>query len=294
MSPDTGKITMKQEILKVLHDTLSGHAGVEWLFSAAETLQTAPEPLEQLSLFSAKAIRTLGDDKLAPIGQLLVETDVGQIDVGGWSVGDCGRVFLIMSLVAERQEDSVAHLSGFYRIGDERERAALVRGLALLSDRDEHKSVALNAGRTNSIELFKALAIDNPYPAAYYSDHEFNQMVLKAMFMEIGICRVHGLAKRANPALSVMCENYYDERCLAGRKVPVDIWLALGPCATEYGEQILVRAASSPDTRERSYACEALGQRARVNPQLMDILEQRLIEESQPEIIKCLKRHLAQ
>jgi hypothetical protein len=41
--------------------------------------------------------------------------------------------------------------------------------------------------------LSQALALDNPYPAAYYTGHEFNQLILKAVFMGLPIERTVGL-----------------------------------------------------------------------------------------------------
>ena len=107
----------------------------------------------------------------------------------------------------------------------------MLRGLALFPGGPALKSLALGAGRADSLLLFSALALDNPYPATYYAEQEFNQMVLKALFNRLSIERIEGLERRTGPDLARMCMDYIAERRAAGRDVPPDIWLALGPDA---------------------------------------------------------------
>ncbi|HLV01258.1 MAG TPA: EboA domain-containing protein, partial [Acidobacteriota bacterium] len=79
----------------------------------------------------------------------------------------------------------------------------------------------------------EAIACRNPYPARYFPELNFNQMVLKCLFVGVEIHRIVGLGERFNPELSRMCNDYVDEREAAGRSVPVEVWLALLPKCEE-------------------------------------------------------------
>jgi hypothetical protein len=52
-------------------------------------------------------------------------------------------------------------------------------------------------------------------------------MVLKAIFIEVPVSRIEGLAQRRGPELERMARDYASERRAAGRPVPSDIDLVL-------------------------------------------------------------------
>jgi hypothetical protein len=165
-----------------------------------------------------------------------------------------------LTLEAARKVPATESVPKLYRAGDETERVSMTRALPLFDNGPALKPVALETGRINSVALYSALALGNPYPAAHYTDHEFNQIILKSLFMGLPIERVVGLAERANRELSRMCENYYDERTAAGRSVPSDIWLAMGPFASHRGKQLMRDHLRHEDARHRHYAEVAIQQ----------------------------------
>jgi hypothetical protein len=59
-------------------------------------------------------------------------------------------------------------------------------------------------------------------------------MVLKAMFGGVALARIAGLERRRGAELARMARDYAAERRAAGRSVPPDIGLAIGPNA-EWG-----------------------------------------------------------
>ena len=86
----------------------------------------------------------------------------------------------------------------------------------------------LAACRTNARRVFEAIACDNAFPAAHFDELGFRQLVLKAVFMEVPVARIEGLAARITPELRRMAADYASERRAAGRKVPDDLALILG------------------------------------------------------------------
>ena len=119
--------------------------------------------------------------------------------------------------------------------------------------------LVIDAGRTNSRRLFAAIAQHNPYPAAYYNEAQYNQLVIKALFMELSIEPVWGLRERRNMELARICGDFIEERLEAARAVPASLWLAL---KSEFmGEQLIdefARHLESDDVQQRYFTAKAL------------------------------------
>jgi hypothetical protein len=115
-----------------------------------------------------------------------------------------------------------------YHRGDNRERQAIVRAMPLLPEPERFLEIGVDACRTHIQPLFEAIACENPYPAAYFPDLNFNQMVLKTLFIGVALERIAGLPGRVTPELGRMAGDYASERRAAGRSVPADIWRVTG------------------------------------------------------------------
>ena len=116
--------------------------------------------------------------------------------------------------------------------GEIGEQESLLRTLSLLPDPARFTETGVGACRTNARRVFDAIACDNPFPAEFFAELAFNQMVLKAVFVEAPVARIEGLAARRTPELLRMARDYASERTAAGRPVPDDIALILrGPSA---------------------------------------------------------------
>jgi hypothetical protein len=79
--------------------------------------------------------------------------------------------------------------------------------------------------------VFEAVALRNPYPADHLPEEEFNQLVLKCLFVESPLFLVHEVDRRVNPALARMLVDYAHERWSAGRPVSAELWRCVGPVA---------------------------------------------------------------
>jgi hypothetical protein len=112
-----------------------------------------------------------------------------------------------------------------FRKGDNAERVALLRALSLLPQPERFVPLAVEACRTHVLDVFAAIACDNPLPAAAFPELHFNQLVIKALFLELPLERVLGWRTRCNPELVRIAGDYEAERRAAGRIVPADIAL---------------------------------------------------------------------
>jgi hypothetical protein len=119
-----------------------------------------------------------------------------------------------------------------YSQGDNRERQAVLRALPLLPMPERYVAIAVEACRSSIQPLFEAIACENPYPATHFPELNFNQMVLKALFIGVAVERIIGLDARVTPELVRMAEDYASERKAAGRSVPSDIWRLVGEKGT--------------------------------------------------------------
>ena len=108
-------------------------------------------------------------------------------------------------------------------VGDNEERIALLCTLAYLPEPQTYAATAVEACRNNVRDVFVAIACDNDYPARWFDDSAFNQMVMKAVFSGISLSCVRGLAGRVNSELERMARDYSAERRAAGRDVPADL-----------------------------------------------------------------------
>ena len=144
--------------------------------------------------------------------------------LSGWSVDEAGRVVLLVAAGGDLDEERLASLvEECYHSGDNRERQAALKALPLLPHSERLLALGVEACRTSVQPLFEAIACENPYPAARFPDLNFNQMVLKALFVGVAVDRIVGLDGRLTPELARMAADYASERRAAGRSVPSDI-----------------------------------------------------------------------
>lgn len=145
-----------------------------------------------------------------------------------WTLQDAARaMFLLARAEACADLDQfVKAATACYERGDTREQQSWLRAVGLLPHADRFLMTVVDACRTNILPLFEAVACENPYPARYFPEPNFNQLVLKALFNDLALARIVGLSARGNLALSRMVEDYASERLAAGRPIPHDIALA--------------------------------------------------------------------
>lgn len=141
-----------------------------------------------------------------------------------WGTDDLARVTMLVhaadrlppAALAALVDDTNAH-------GDTDERRAVLLALPLLPDAARFVPLAVDACRTNVRPLFEAIACDNPFPARRFAEASFNQLVLKAVFLDVPLARVVGLSARRGGELRRMAADYAQERRAAGRTVSTDL-----------------------------------------------------------------------
>jgi hypothetical protein len=141
---------------------------------------------------------------------------------------DWVRAALLATALEASPERRLESALALFEGGELGEQESLLRTLSFLPEPALYVPVAELGVRTNAQRLFAAIAAENPYPARHFGALQFNQMVLKAVFVEVSVLRIEGLAERRTPELARMAEAYASERRAAGRPVPEDIARILG------------------------------------------------------------------
>jgi hypothetical protein len=210
--------------LDLLDERLSP-SGRQWLAQATAHAGT-PFDAEAFTVSFVAAARRLGR---TPVG--LEPEENGRLraltsdwSVSGWGLDELGRVTLLLLAAAHLPEGKLRTLvEECYQHGENRERQAILRALPLLPKAERFLPLAVEACRTNIQPIFEAIVCENPYPAIYFPEPNFNQMVLKALFISVALGRIMGLDHRVTPELIRMAKDYASERRAAGRSIPTDI-----------------------------------------------------------------------
>lgn len=155
--------------------------------------------------------------------------NLGIADPRRWAGDRLVRSAVVVAAVEAAGDGAPERLAAALRTSDTGERVAILQSLALLPAAGRFAALAADACRSSVQPVFEAAACDNAYPAAYFAEPVFNQMVLKAVFTGAPLARVVGLAARLGPGLRRMAVDFRDERRAAGRPVPADLDLLIEP-----------------------------------------------------------------
>jgi hypothetical protein len=175
----------------------------------------------------------------------------------GWSQDQAARVFLLLAAdgtparFAERLEQ-------LFVTADVGELIAFYRGLPLYPEQPRYVERAAEGVRTNMRAVFEAVAHNNPYPVEQFSEHRWNQMVVKALFIGSTLHPIQGLERRWNADLMRMLCDYAHERWAAGRPVSYELWRGVGPFADTAAIADLARVLDIGGPVERQAAALAL------------------------------------
>jgi hypothetical protein len=178
-------------------------------------------------------------------------------DPRDWSLDQAARVYLLL-VPGSDGETFTRRLDQLCITADIGELVAFYSGLPLYPDPPRHVLRAAEGSRTNIKAVFKAIAHGNPYPSEQLPEDQWNQLVVKSLFIGINLDPIVGLDRRSNPKLARILCDYAHERWSAGRPISPELWRCVGPHAT--GEMLadLGRVLEKGTEPERKAAALAL------------------------------------
>ncbi|WP_116106507.1 EboA domain-containing protein [Lewinella sp. IMCC34191] len=246
---------MNTTLHHILHRHLSSDAR-DWLEAQVDTITDDFQPRKFYLAFGACA-RHLGNQVLN-----FSETDYSSLVAvypnfvaTDWTADELGRILLMTALPTDRNREVLDEL---FAATDYREAMALYRGLYFLENASEFTGRAREGLRTNMVGVFDAIALDNPYPARYLSQDAWNQMVLKAMFMQRPMYRIYRIEDRKNPKLADIFMDYAEERWSAHRPVSPELWRFVAGHVSDRSFPGLRKTIRNGSAMERAAAAKAI------------------------------------
>ena len=236
---------------------LAGDAAT-WLSESLTALQSDSSDRTFYKLFGFVP-RKLGKDDLQLSDDDLAAANAARAgwNPSGWSVDQAARVLLLLKSESDPQK-LFARSEQLFITADVGELVALYRGLPLYPQPELYAKRGPEGLRTNIKSVFEAIAHRNPFPREQFSEDEWNQMVLKALFIESPLWPIQGLDERTNAPLARMLIDFAHERWAAGRTVPLELWRCVGPHADEQAIADLTKVLGNGNETEQKAAALAL------------------------------------
>jgi len=260
----TSTLSHAQDAKSLLHAWLARRLSPDalaWLDQQAALIEAGDKPL-QLGIAIGLAPRKLGkaDLDLTPAEQEAGKALRPGLDATGWSVDQAGRILLALS--SYRGEDAVfvAGLDRIFGTAELGEQVALLKGSALFPTPERLVPYAAEGVRSAMQPIFEAVAHRNPYPSEHFSDAQWNQMVVKALFIGSRLAPIQGLDARRNAELSQMLIDYAAERRAARRAISPELWRCVAPFAGEAEVATLATILRNGTDAERKGAALALAE----------------------------------
>ena len=141
-----------------------------------------------------------------------------------WTLDRVVRVLLLTNVQNESEEEYCQTIETLFETAEINEAVALYTALPYLQYPEKWLYRATEAVRSNVGLVFDALAFQNPYPAKYFSESAWNQLVLKSIFNDKPIHLITGLEERANQNLANILSDFAHERWAAHRTIPPQVW----------------------------------------------------------------------
>jgi hypothetical protein len=234
-------------------------ADLKWLDTECKAI-AADEPAKRLYMAFSGAC---GHAPKTPLGLNPSERAAAGRARPGWKPGDwtgeqAARTLLLLHRSAFARERWLGEVRALFDHADLGEQVALYQALPLLPHPEAHVDRCTEGVRSNVSDVFRAVAHRNAFPAENLPEPAWNQMVLKALFVEAGLAEILFLDERANPALARMLCDFAHERWAAGRPVSPELWRCVGPHADEAGLKDLEKALDEGDPATKATAAEAL------------------------------------
>lgn len=150
-----------------------------------------------------------------------------------WSIDQAARVLLVLAMSDGDEAAFAERLESLFRAGDIGEHVALLQGLPLYPAPERLIARAAEGVRSAVQPVFEAVAHRNPFPKDYFSDAQWNQMVVKTLFIGSRLSPIQGLDERRNADLARTLIDYAHERWAASRPVSPELWRCVGPFAQD-------------------------------------------------------------
>ncbi|SMD41577.1 hypothetical protein SAMN00777080_0102 [Aquiflexum balticum DSM 16537] len=244
------------ELLKQEVETKS----MEWLVLQKEKIEKDGSYLKfymafgQASRFFKKTILQLTDQQ-----KKLANSIREGFSPHTWDQLQTARGYLLLHFEEKEASSWVNALNKLFETADMHEQQSLYAALPIMPFQPEMIERAIEGLRTNISSVFDAVALNNPYPSEYFDERAWNQMVLKAIFMQRPLYQIQNADSRANPVLAKILVDFAHERWAAGRTVMPELWRFVGPYVNEENFADIQKVLQTNDPNQKKAALLACG-----------------------------------
>ena len=198
-----------------------------WLDQKLHSIKTDQDFFISFALINKKIPRD--HLQLSPAQIQTIHLKYPEFNIENWTLDQLCRFSLLMyySLL------SVKSLTKLISVADTREQISIFKSITYLENASHFTPIVVNGIRTNIVDIFDAIALKNPFAASYFSQDEWNQMILKAVFMERPIYQIKNIDQRKNEKLAHILFDYARERWAASRRVTPELWRMISGYITE-------------------------------------------------------------
>jgi len=211
----------QEQFLKLVKAKLSDNER-NWLEQKTAILSDSGT-IEKFPLFFSLVSRSVSSDipkwDLTELGQM--EQVYPGFAKSSWSKQEMARVILMIALDTSKNKQV---LESFFEAAEMKELIAFFKGLYLLENAEEFTYLVEEGIRTNMANVFDSFASGNPFAKRYLKEWAWNQLVLKAMFLERPLYTIQDIDAGKNKKLADMLQDYVKERWSAQRSVSPEIW----------------------------------------------------------------------
>jgi hypothetical protein len=176
-----------------------------WLDQKLHSIKTDQDFFISFALINKKIPR--GHLQLSLSQLQIIQLKYPEFNIENWTLDQLCRFSLLMYYPLL----SVESLTKLISVADTREQISIFKSIPYLENASHFAPIVVNGIRTNIVDVFDAITLKNPYPASYFSQDEWNQMILKAVFMERPIYQIKDIDQRKNEKLAHILFDYARE-----------------------------------------------------------------------------------
>jgi len=223
-------------------------AEFQWLSNSIDDIVSSKKS-KQLYIAYSLCANKIGNKDLTYAEAL--NSDIREyLEIQGAKTIEIGRLWLLIS-VLHRESDLEVHVKKIIEVADNEELETFLKYLAFLPNPRNFQFAGVEALRTNISTVFEAISSYNPYPALYFSEQQWNQMYLKAAFMQLDLSKIVGIDDRANQSLARIISDYAHERWAASRSIDPYFWRPVSNFLEGELIEDIKRLFQSKDEKER-------------------------------------------
>lgn len=254
MSKSINTEKIKAFLLSILEQE-SDPKSMDWLLQQKEKIEKEGSYLKfymafgQASRFFKKILLNLSQEQIGHADAL-----TKGFSPNTWDHLQAARSYLLLHFEEKDASNWVNAINRLFETADMHEQQSLYAALPIMPFQPEMKERAIEGLRTNISSVFDAVALNNPYPAQYFDERAWNQMVLKAIFMQRPLYQIQNADSRANPVLAKILVDFAHERWAAGRTVMPELWRFVGPFIDQENFEDIQKVLLTNDPNQKKAA----------------------------------------